>query len=141
MYPGTGKYNPDFKAKNLELYVGGSYGPVSLKLYHSVTNFFGLEAPGIDTKGSQYLDLSAGFDLGGGLGVQGHVGYQRVKNYKQFGAPKDNAIDYKVGVTYDLSGWILGAALIGGDKDDFFTDTEGDAGGKVRPVVSVTKSF
>jgi uncharacterized protein (TIGR02001 family) len=141
MYPGTGKYNPDFKAKNLELYVGGSYGPVSLKFYHSVTNFFGLEAPGIDTKGSQYLDLSAGFDLGGGLGLQGHVGYQRVKNYKQFGAPKDNAIDYKVGVTYDLSGWILGAAVIGGDKDDFFTDTEGDAGGKVRPVISVSKSF
>jgi len=140
-YPGTGKYIPEFKAKNFEGYIGGSYGPVSLKFYHSFTDFFGLNAPGIDTKGSQYLDLSAAFDLGGGIGLQGHIGYQKVKNYKDFGAPKDSAIDYKVGVTYDASGWILGAAVIGGDKKDFFVDTEGKAGGKLRPVVSVAKSF
>ncbi len=146
-YPGTGKYNPDFKAKNFELYVGGSYGPVSLKYYHSLTDFFGLNSEalglpgGIDTKGSQYLDLSAAFDLGGGLAMQAHVGWQKVKNYTTLGAPKDSAIDYKVGVTYDLSGWILGAAVVGGDKKDFFLDTEGDAGGKIRPVLSVTKSF
>jgi uncharacterized protein (TIGR02001 family) len=149
-YPGTGKYVPEFKAKNFEIYVGGSYGPVSLKLYHSLTDFFGLNSdalgltpPGakIDTKGSQYLDLSAAFDLGSGVGLQAHIGYQKVKNYKDLGAPKDNALDYKLGMTYDLSGWILGAAVVGGDKKDFFLDTEGDAGGKLRPVLSLSKSF
>ncbi|MCX7901502.1 MAG: TorF family putative porin, partial [Burkholderiaceae bacterium] len=28
LYPGTGKSNPDCKAKNYEAYVGGSFGPV-----------------------------------------------------------------------------------------------------------------
>lgn len=141
-YPGTGKYT-DYKAKNLEAYIGGSYGPVSLKYYYAFTNFFGLEAPGIDTKGSQYLDLSAAFDLGSGFGINGHVGYQKVKNFKLFGAPKDSALDYKLGVTYDIagSGFVAGLAVVGGSKKDFFTDTEGDAGGKLRPVVSLTKSF
>lgn len=149
-YPGTGKYAPAFKAKNFEAYVGGAIGPVSLKFYHSFTDFFGLNSdatgltpPGakIDTKGSQYLDLSASFDAGAGVALQAHLGYQKVKNYKKLGAPKDSAFDYKLGVTYDLAGWSLGAALVGGDKKDFFVDTEGKPGGKLRPVLSLTKSF
>ena len=39
-YPGTGEYNPDFKAKNFEAYIGGSYGPVSLKYFYAFTDFF-----------------------------------------------------------------------------------------------------
>lgn len=149
-YPGTGKYVPTFKAKNFEAYIGGSMGPVSLKFYHSFTDFFGLNSdalgltpPGakIDTKGSQYLDLSASFDVGGGVALQGHIGYQKVKNYKKLGAPKDTAYDYKVGMTYDASGWVLGLAAVGGDKKDFFLDTEAKPAGKLRPVLSLTKSF
>ncbi len=68
-YPGTGQLTPGVDAKNWEVYVGGSYGPVSLKYYYSFTDFFGLNSDalglpgGIDTKGSQYLDLSGTYDL------------------------------------------------------------------------------
>lgn len=150
-YPGTGKYVPEFKAKNLEGYIGGSYGPVSLKYYHSFTNFFGLSSDAlgvtattgsIDTKGSQYIDLSAALNLGDGFGINAHVGWQKVKNLRRLlGVPDDTAVDYKVGVTYDMSGWIVGLAGVGASKKDFFTDTEGDAGGKLRPVLSLTKAF
>ena len=40
-YPGTGEVNPGFEAKNFEAYIGGSWGPVSLKYYYSFTDFFG----------------------------------------------------------------------------------------------------
>jgi uncharacterized protein (TIGR02001 family) len=149
-YPGTGKYVSEFKAKNLEGYIGASYGPVSLKYYHSFTDFFGLDSDAlgltpvtgsIDTKGSQYIDLSAAFDLGNGFGINAHVGWQKVKNFKRLGAPDDTAVDYRLGVTYDVNGWVLGLAGVGASKKDFFTDTEGDAGGKLRPVLSLAKTF
>jgi uncharacterized protein (TIGR02001 family) len=140
-YPGTGKYVAGLDIDYLEIYVGGSYGPVSAKYYHGLTDYFGINGPGIDTKGSQYLDVSASFDLGGGLGVNGHMGWQKVKNLKRLGARDDDYIDYKVGVTYDLSGWLLGASLIGAEDKDFFLTSDGRDGGKTKVVLSVGKTF
>ena len=143
-YPGTGAYNPDFEAKNWEVYVGGSYGPVSLKYYYSFTDFFGLKAPGVDTKGSQYLDLTGTFDLGSGFGLVGHVGWQKIKRGRDVGLIDDTAFDYKVGVTYDIagSGWIGGLAVIGTSESDLFLESDLSGGaGKTRAVLSVTKSF
>ncbi len=45
----------------------------------------GRSAPGINTKGSQYLDLTGTFDLGSGFGIVAHVGMQKVKNGEQLG--------------------------------------------------------
>jgi uncharacterized protein (TIGR02001 family) len=149
-YPGTGKYDPAFKAKNFELYVGGSFGPVSLKLYHSLTDFFGLNSdaagltpPGakIDTKGSQYLDLTASFELVAGVTLEAHAGWQKIKNAKRLGAPRDTVYDYKVGVTTDVEGWELGAAVVATSKKDYFQTTDGKDAGKTTLVVSVSKSF
>ncbi|MGE5160336.1 MAG: TorF family putative porin [Betaproteobacteria bacterium] len=143
-YPGTGKYVPDFDAKNWEVYVGGSYGPVSLKYYYSFTDFFGLKAPGIDTKGSQYLDLTGTFDLGSGVGLVGHVGWQKIKRGRDIGLIDDSVLDYKVGVTYDIagSGWIGGLSVIGTSESDLFLESDlSDGAGKTRVVLSVTKSF
>jgi len=143
-YPGTGKYIADFKPKNLEAYVGGSYGPVSLKYFHSFTDFFGLKAPGIDSKGSQYLDLTTTFDMGGGIGLVGHVGWQKIKNGRQLGLIEDTVYDYKLGVTYDVaaSGWVLGAAVIGTSEKDLFLKTDlSEGAGKTSAVLSLTKSF
>jgi len=140
-YPGTGKYDPNLKIDYGELYVGGSYGPVSLKYWYGVTNYFGIKQAGTDTKGSQYLDGAVSFDLGSGFGVNGHLGWQQVKNLKKFGAKDDAYLDYRVGVTYDLSGWVLGASVVGSDKKDFFLTTDGKEAGKPRPVISVTKTF
>lgn len=148
-YPGTGAdipgINSSFEAKNWEAYIGGSYGPVSLKYYYSFTDFFGLKAPGVDTKGSQYLDLTGTFDLGGGLGVVAHAGWQKIKNGRDVGLIDDTAFDYKVGVTYDIagSGWIGGLAVVGTSEKKLFgtSDADADGAGKTSVVASITKSF
>ena len=41
-YPGTKKFSPGLDAKNFEAYVGGTWGPASLKYYYSFTDFFGI---------------------------------------------------------------------------------------------------
>ena len=102
----------------------------------------GLPGPEIDSKGSQYLDVTATFDLGNGFGVNGHVGWQKVKNYKQItGFKKDTTLDYKVGVTKDLDGWILGFAVQSTSEEKFFLTSDLKDGGKTRAVLSVMKSF
>ena len=143
-YPGTGAYGP-FEAKNWEVYVGGSWGPLSAKYYYAFTNFFGLEAPGVDTKGSQYLDLTGTFDLGSGFGLVGHVGWQYIKDGKDVGLIEDTVYDYKLGVTYDIggSGWIGGLAVIGTSEKRLFptSDFDKDGAGKTSVVVSISKTF
>jgi uncharacterized protein (TIGR02001 family) len=144
-YPGTGEYNPDFKAKNFEAYIGGSYGPVSLKYFYSFTDFFGLKGPGIDTKGSQYLDLSGTFDVGSGFGIVAHAGYQKVKNYEKLGGPDNNVWDYKLGGTWDIlgSGWTLGAYWVGTSEKKFFMTAQNppEGAGKSSFLATIGKTF
>jgi uncharacterized protein (TIGR02001 family) len=146
-YPGTGKTGGVYSgldAKNWEVYVGGSWGPLSAKYFYSFTDWFGLSAPGINSKGSQYLDVTGTFDLGSGFGIVGHVGWQSIKNGQQLGLSKDTVYDYKLGVTYDIagSGWIAGAALIASSDKNWFAVTDGAEGaGKSSVVVSISKTF
>jgi uncharacterized protein (TIGR02001 family) len=146
-YPGTGAYGP-YEADNWEVYIGGSYGPFSAKYYYSFTDFFGLSGDllvpptGTDTKGSQYLDLTGTFDLGSGWGVVAHAGWQKIADGKDIGLIDDSVWDYKLGVTYDLSGWILGAAVIGTSEKKLFLESDlSDGAGKTSVVVSVSKTF
>ncbi len=94
---------------NTEVYIGGSWKWISLKYYHSTSDYFSLAG----TKGSNYLDLTANYDLGNGWGITGHIGSFRLKNWST-GAVGTNAnyTDWKLGVTKDLGGWILGAAYV-----------------------------
>ena len=72
-YPGTGADPAAIKIDNTELYIGGSWGPFSLKYSYAVTDFFG--AP--DSKGAGTIDRRQRLhDFGNGFGVNGHVGYQ-----------------------------------------------------------------
>ncbi len=136
-YPGSN--NPTFgKIDNTEVYIGGSWKWVSLKYYHAVSDFFSIP----DTKGSNYIDLSATFDLGSGWGVTGHYGQQKVKNL----GVADYA-DWKLGVTKDLgNGWAASLAYIDTDAEEAaYTAT--NAGGKTMflgdttVVISIGKSF
>ena len=154
-YPGTNKFSPGVDAKNFEAYIGGSYGPASLKYFYSFTDFFGLNSndlglPGnIDTKGSQYLDLTVTFPFDGGWAVIAHAGWQKINNLKQFGpnvfgVQEDKYYDYKLGVTYDISGsgWIVGAAVVGtSEKNLFSVGDVSEGGGKTRGVISLSKTF
>ncbi|MBS1163665.1 MAG: hypothetical protein H6R03_1561 [Burkholderiaceae bacterium] len=150
-YPGTGEVSPGVDAKNFEAYIGGSFGPVSLKYFYSFTDFFGLNSgalalPGdIDTKGSQYLDLTGTFDVGSGFGIVAHAGYQYVKNNEKLGGPSDNVWDYKLGGTWDImgSGWVLGAFWVGTSEKNFFLTAENPprGAGKSSFLATVSKTF
>lgn len=122
---------------NTELYAGAAWKWLSAKYFHAVSDFFG--AP--DTKNSNYIDLTASFSFGAGWGLVGHVGHQKVKN-----ASALDYTDYKLGVTKDVAGWVLGAAFIDTDADEaVYTFTSG--GGKSMNVgdstlvLSVGKTF
>jgi uncharacterized protein (TIGR02001 family) len=140
------------KVDNTEVYIGGSWKWISLKYFHATSDYFGV--PG--TSGSHYLDLGANYDLGGGWGINGHVGSLKFKNQLN-----GDYTDWKIGVTKDIGGWILGAAYIAtdakGDCSTFQTycfsngainaasptapfDKLKDAG-RSTVVVSVTKTF
>ena len=123
---------------NLEVYAGVSWKFISLKYFHAVSDFFG--AP--NTDGSNYIDLSATWDLGQGWGVNGHVGHQKVKN-----ASALDYTDYKIGITKDVSGWVFGASFIDTDADSaVYTFTNASSGttknvGDSTLVLSVSKTF
>ena len=61
-----------------------------------------------NSKGSGYFQIDASYEFAPKWTIIGHVGKLSVKNYNEL-----NYTDYKLGVTYDLSGWVLGAAAIG----------------------------
>jgi uncharacterized protein (TIGR02001 family) len=111
-YPGA-YYNgfsgkPDYN--NLELYVGGVMGPFSAKLFYAISDFFGLDETvgGKSSNGSYYIDLNYSTEILPKLTLGAHVGYQSVKNYSNL-----SYTDYKIGVTYDWTGWLLGASFVG----------------------------
>lgn len=147
LYPKSGAGGTT-KIKNGELYVGGSAGPVSAKLYYSVTKFFSIgdppSYPNADTKGSIYLDLAGSYEVIPGLTLGAHYGYQKIENGRSANLIEDTVSDYKVGVTYDLSGWLLGAAVVGTTEKNLFTTAESGftkGGGKTGVVASVSKTF
>lgn len=137
-YPGS---NPSID--NTEIYLGGSWKTLSVKYYHAVDDYFGVP----DSKNSNYWDFSFTHDFGGGFGLAAHYGIFKFKNVSD-----GDYNDWKLGVTYDLGGWILGAAYVD-------TDAKGDCGvpelycfangngtktrdaGKATVVFSVSKSF
>lgn len=121
---------------NLEVYAGVSWQFLSLKYFHAVSDFFG--AP--NTDGSNYIDLTATFDLGQGWGVNAHVGQQKIKN-----ASAGDYVDYKLGITKDLAGWVFGASFVDTDTS-FYTATNTASGvtkdlGDSTVVFSVSKTF
>lgn len=145
-YPGA-YYNgfdskPDYD--NFELYFGAAFGPVSAKISVAVTDFFGLdETTGANgsSKGSYYLEANYATEIMPKVTLGAHIGYQDVRNYSDL-----NYVDYKVGVTYDWTGWMLGAAIVGtnADKDIYFAaNGKGDTKevGKAGLVVSISKAF
>ena len=140
---------------NKEIYIGGSWKFISLKYSLSIDDYF--SQPG--TKGSHYLDLTANYDLGDGWGIVGHVGSFKLKGWST-GTNLTNAnyTDWKLGVTKDFSGWVVGASYIDTNAKGscnaanlgyycFNNSTPAGAGvktkdaGKGTVVLSVTKSF
>ena len=140
------------KAEEGEAYIGLSWKTIGVKYWYATTNYFGLGdsfagGPSVNTKGSSYFEVNATYDFGDGWGVVGHYGIQSIRNHAQYTDVNGNVLaksvgDYKVGVTKDLSGWLVGLAVVGTTKRAYFgTATSFEAGGKVRPLASVSKTF
>ncbi|OZI49757.1 TorF family putative porin [Bordetella genomosp. 4] len=136
-YPGSkspkgGNYN------NTDLYLGLSYENYSLKYSYTPSDFFSTP----DSKGTWYLDGTANFDLGDGWGLVAHVGYQKLKKQVNMdGDDINHYVDYKLGVTKDLNGWVLGLAAVGASKDNWLPTKNGHPSGRLGAVFSVTRAF
>jgi uncharacterized protein (TIGR02001 family) len=70
-YP-SNKLNP--KAETYEIYGAVTYGPTTVKLSRSVSNLFGFS----NSKGSNYLEAAATFEVGAGWSLTPHIGRQMV---------------------------------------------------------------
>jgi uncharacterized protein (TIGR02001 family) len=146
------------KFDNQELYVGGSWKWISAKYSYAISDYFGLNreqaaggyflnqntsAPIGDhgnSKGTYYFDVTATYPVTEKFSVIGHFGKLNVKHYSDL-----NYQDWKLGATYDLSGWVLGASVIttNAKKEWYFTTgAKGNRNiGESTVVVSVAKTF
>ena len=146
------------KFDNWELYIGGSWKWLTAKLNYAISDYFGLSseqsAGGYwvnresgallgSTSGSDgtwYFDLSATIPVTKELSVIAHYGMLEVNKYSEL-----DYKDWKLGVTYDLAGWILGAAYVDTNADKNWYYTGGSRGNKATGdstiVFSVMKTF
>jgi uncharacterized protein (TIGR02001 family) len=73
LYPG---HDLAVSPNTTEVYGALTFGPVTAKYSHSVSNLFGFA----DSKGSGYIDLSGSFEITDGWMIAPHVGHQTVEN-------------------------------------------------------------
>jgi uncharacterized protein (TIGR02001 family) len=142
-YPGA--ENAGTKYDTLEAYIAGSWKWLTLKYSLTMTDWFGVKSATSDSEGSGYLELNASYEIAPKLSLVAHLGQQTVSNFGNL-----DYTDYKIGLTYDLNGWLLGAAYIDTDADDpayksaasvVPTSTKVEDIGKGTVVLSVTKTF
>jgi uncharacterized protein (TIGR02001 family) len=142
VYPGNKLTNLGAKnANTTEIYGALTYGPATLKYSHSLTSLFGTANSTDDSNGSGYVDLSASFDVGGGVTLTPHVGYQRVAHFSDF-----SYTDYALTAAKDWVGFTWSAAVIGADVKKItgvpaYSSPSGKDLGKAALVVAVKKVF
>ncbi len=118
-------------ANTTEIYGALTFGPVTAKYSHALTNLFGTPK----SKNSNYVDLSATFDVGG-ISVVPHIGVQKVKGVLDY-------TDYSVTVSKDFDGLVLSGAVVSTNKKNFFTlpgSGAKDLGG-TSLVLGIKKNF
>jgi uncharacterized protein (TIGR02001 family) len=154
-YPRAKAFGESFD--NWEVYLGASWKWLSGKLFYALTDYFGLDDTQANnywisqstnlplggrgsSRGTYYLDLTATVPINKELSVVAHYGMLDVQKYGEL-----DYKDWKLGVTYDLSGWLLGAAYVDSDAPSEWYYTIGSRGakdtGKAWLVFSVTKTF
>lgn len=120
-------------ANTFELYGKVGYGPAYIKYSHALTDTFG----NTNSKNSNYVDLGADIELGGGYILNLHAGHQKIKNVSNA-----SYTDYKVGVSKEFVGVNFSLAAIGTDADKVFYSTpSGKFTGKNALVLTATKTF
>jgi uncharacterized protein (TIGR02001 family) len=120
-------------ANTNEVYGGVTYGVFTAKYSHAISNLFGNP----NSKNSYYLDLSAAIDLGNGMTLTPHVGYQSVKN-----VANATYTDYALTLAKDLgNGLSATVAVVGTNADEGFYSLKGKYNGKTGAVVGLKYTF
>jgi len=126
-------YNPD----TLEIYGALTYGPATIKYSHSLTRLFGVQS----SKGSGYIEAAATFDVGYGISITPHIGYQSVRHNSNL-----SYTDYSLTASKDWEGFTLSLAFVGTHTKDvnggspFLSPENKNLGGSTL-VVGVKKVF
>jgi uncharacterized protein (TIGR02001 family) len=114
-YPGKGSAIKGLLADptTTELYGALGYKWLTAKYSYAISkNFIGwYGGPSLDkdTRGSNYLELNAAYDVGNGWGVSAHVGQQKVKNSVDIPTLRSaNYKDWNIGVTKDVGFGVVG---------------------------------
>ncbi len=145
-YPGS--YPPNWTTDDTtELYAALSWKFLSLKYSYSVNNqIFGVP----DSRGSQYLDLTASYDIVdkindtfGKVTVFGHYGYQWFKGTPNgFDNSNLNYGDWKVGASVDVLGVTVGLYGTGTNANSmYYTNPYGKNISENQIVGYVQKTF
>ncbi len=121
-------------ANTTEVYGALTYGVVTAKYSHSLTNLFG----NLNSKASQYLDLSANFDLGSGFTLTPHVGRQLIRNNASL-----HYTDYSVTLAKDLGNGLSASLMVVDTTAKFAGYNWGGKGyvGKSGAVVGLKYTF
>ncbi|KAF1048635.1 MAG: hypothetical protein GAK35_00185 [Herbaspirillum frisingense] len=132
-YPGSypsGMTKPD----TTELYLGLDAKWIAFKYSYSTGNTFGNP----DTSGSTYADLSVNHELFAGINGMVHIGRQR------YTGPNSSALsytDWKIGLSRDFSGYVLGVAYTDTNASDAGYTIRGKNIGRSQVVLSLNKTF
>ena len=144
-YNYLGTYEPQATFNNAdtaEVYAAATYKYVSLKYSYGLLDGF-LTVPG--AKGTNYLDLTATYPIAdNGVTIVAHVGKQTfvgvVADAQAALGLNPTYTDYKLSVTKDYSGYVVGLAYTNTNATSFWT-YNGDQWGKGVAALSVLHSF
>ena len=135
IYPGNSLGN------TTEAYAGATFGPLSAKYSHTLSeDYFGWAGTslgsGLKGRNTGYLNLAFAQEVAPKLTFKASVGFTRfASDIKDNGVP--NYMDYSVGGAYDLGeGFSLGANVVGANKRGFFGPVN-----KNRLIVNITKTL
>ena len=110
-----------------EVYVGGSYGPVSVKYYY--TNDF----TATDDKSAYYILVGASFELGGGFNLGLSAGRSDGDAFV------DGVNDYKIGVSKEFGGFNFDLSYVDTSGAPEITDDVFNSESTV--VLTISKTF
>jgi uncharacterized protein (TIGR02001 family) len=137
-YPGS-YVSGATKPNTTELYVAGSWKWASLKYSHSVDDTFAVP----NSKNSWYLDLSANYPINDAWTLNAHVGRQEYKGSTNGINNGDflNYTDWKLGVTWLVAGYNVGAYYSDTNAKDSGYTIAGRNIGKSTGTVFIQKTF
>jgi uncharacterized protein (TIGR02001 family) len=140
-YPG--EYGGGTKANTNEVYASIGWKWLTAKYSYSLGDTFG----SVDAKGSNYMEVSASYELPDtGVVLGAHYGKQTYKGPVSGGVTSltdPSYSDYNVSVAKDFSGYEVGVTYSNTNIESggFYTDPQGNDLGKGKVVFSLSRAF